>query len=79
MLVCPLHHRPYPCPCTRTVIDQHDLKEPAAIGLWECADGHRTVGTPTASNQGGRASSAAVCPCGLPAVRVAAAVIPSRL
>ena len=77
MLVCPLHHRPNPCPCNRGRLESADLAVPAAIGLWECGAGHRIVGAPTVSGLGGASSN--VCDCGLPAVRIGATVIPSRL
>lgn len=75
--VCPLHQRPWPCPCTRSELTADDLKESAAIGLWECTVGHRIVGPPTTDPTGGGTRQR--CVCGAHHWRTATTIIPSRL
>jgi hypothetical protein len=44
-VTCPLH--PHRTRCACTIKDPLDLDSPAAIGLWQCGQGHRIVGGPT--------------------------------
>jgi len=59
-LTYPLHHRPYPCLCNRSRIEDADLGVPFALGLWVCDQGHRIVGPPTIPN-GSHAGRCDVC------------------
>lgn len=74
---CPLHPGRDHCPCIRSEVLTIDLAEPAAIGLWECTKGHRTVGPPTIRTAGGHSL---ICQPGCQIIRrLGVSVVPSRL
>lgn len=71
-MLCPLHNVSGGCACN-DYPSERNVKRPAAMGLWVCDGGHRTVGGPTYL-----AGAASNCWCGLHLERVSVMIFRPR-